>query len=71
MQERNKSTQQLIREEKLTLNPLRTHQQYEVTSLGENKNKNGKINPETVRETPIIGNKARKLSKMKAKLENV
>jgi hypothetical protein len=31
--------------------------------LGEDKNRNGKRIPETVRETQIIGKKARKLSK--------
>jgi hypothetical protein len=53
------------------LNPLRAHQQYEVTSLGEDKNKNGERNPETVRETQITGKKERKLSKKKDKLENL
>jgi hypothetical protein len=71
MQERSISTQELIREGILTSNPLRAHQQCEVTTLGEDKNKNGKRNPETVRETQITGKKARKLSKKKAKLEKL
>jgi hypothetical protein len=39
----------------------------EVTLLREDKNKNGKRNP----ETQITGKKARKLSKKKAKLEKL
>jgi hypothetical protein len=39
--------------------------------LGEYKNKNGKRIPETAKETQIIGKKARKLNKKKAKLENL
>jgi hypothetical protein len=42
-------------------------QQCEVTMLRENKNKNGKRDP----VNQIIGNKARKLKKMKEKLENL
>jgi hypothetical protein len=71
MQERRIPTLELIREEVLTLNPLRSHQQCEVTMLGEDKNKNGKRNPEIVRETQITGKKARKLSKKKSKLEKI
>jgi hypothetical protein len=71
MQERRIPTLELIREGILTLNPLREHQQCEVTTLGEDKNKNGKKNPETSRETHITGKKARKLGKKKAKLENL
>jgi hypothetical protein len=70
-QEESISTQEVIRDEVLTLNPLRTHPQCEVTTLGEDKNKNGKRIPETVRETQIIGKKARKLSKKKSKLEKL
>ena len=39
--------------------------------LGEDNNKNGKRNPEVVRETQITGKKARKLSKKKSKLEKL
>jgi hypothetical protein len=39
--------------------------------LGEDKNKNGKRIPETVKETQIIGKKERKLNKNKEKLENL
>jgi hypothetical protein len=39
--------------------------------LGEDKNENGNRNPEIVRETHITGKKARKISKKKAKLENL
>jgi hypothetical protein len=53
MQERRIPTMDLIREEVLTLNPLRAHQQCEVATPGEDKNNNGKRIPETVRETQI------------------
>jgi hypothetical protein len=49
------------------LNPLKYPQQCEVTMIRENKNKNGKRNP----ETQITGKKVRKLSKKKAKLEKL
>ena len=39
--------------------------------LGEDKNKNGKRIPEIVRETQIIGKKARKINKKKDKLEKI
>jgi hypothetical protein len=42
MQERSISTQEVLREGILTSDPLRAHQQCEVTTLGEDKNKNGK-----------------------------
>jgi hypothetical protein len=71
MQERRIPTLELIREEVLTSNPLRAHKKCKVTMLGEDKNKNGKRIPEIVRETQIIGKKARKLSKKKSKLENL
>jgi hypothetical protein len=67
MQERRIPTLELIREEVLPLKPLKEHQQCEVTMLREDKNKNGKRNP----ETQITGKKARKLSKKKAKLEKL
>jgi hypothetical protein len=51
MQERIISNQEVVREGILTSYLLRAHQQCEVTTLGEDKNKNGKRNPETVRET--------------------
>jgi hypothetical protein len=50
---------------------LRVPQQCEATTLGEDKNKNGKRIPETVKETQITGKKARKLNKKNAKLENL
>jgi hypothetical protein len=71
IQERSMSTQEVLREGILTSDPLRAHQQCEVTMLGEDKNKNGKRIPETVRETQITGKKARKLNKKKAKLEKL
>jgi hypothetical protein len=67
MQEESMSTQDLVRKEVLSLNPLKEHQQREVTTLRTDKNKNGKRNP----ETQITGKKARKLSKKKAKLEKL
>jgi hypothetical protein len=51
--------------------PASVPQQYKSTTLGEDKNKNGKRIPKTVKETQIIGKKARKLNKNKAKLENL
>jgi hypothetical protein len=45
------STQELLREEILNSNPFIEQQQCEVTALGEDKNKNGKRIPETIRET--------------------
>jgi hypothetical protein len=71
MQERIKPTLELIRKEVLTSNPLREHQQCEVTTLAEDKNENGKIIPETVRETQITGKKERKLGKKKSRLEKL
>jgi hypothetical protein len=58
----------VLRKEILTSDPLRAPQQFEATARGEDKNKNGKRIPEIVRETQIIGNKARKLNTNKAKL---
>jgi hypothetical protein len=71
MKDESISIQEVVREGILTSNSLRTHQQREVTMLAEDKNKNGKRNPEIVRETQITGKKARKLSKKKAKLEKI
>jgi hypothetical protein len=71
MQERRIATLELIREGILTSNPLRAHQQCKVTTLGEDNNKNGKMNSKIVRETQIIGKKARNLSKKKSKLEKL
>jgi hypothetical protein len=51
MQERRIPTLELIREG--VSNPLRAHQQCEVTMLGEDKNKNGKRIPKIVRENQI------------------
>ena len=67
MQERRVPTLELIREAVLPLNPLKEHQQCEVTTLREDKNENGKRNP----ETHITGKKARKLSKKKTTLERL
>jgi hypothetical protein len=50
---------------------LRAPQQCEATTLGQDKNKNGKGIPEIVRETQITGKKARKLNKKKEKLEKL
>jgi hypothetical protein len=55
------------REEVLALNPMKDHQQREVTMPRGDKNQNGKRNP----VTQITGKKARKLSKKKAKLEKL
>jgi hypothetical protein len=71
MQEGRMPTQDLIREEVLILNPLEAHQQCEVTTLREDKNKNGKRNPETIRETHITGKKEKKLSRKKSKLKKL
>jgi hypothetical protein len=67
MQERSAFTLEIVREEVLPLNPLEDPQQCEVTTLREDKNKNGKRNL----ETQITGKKARKLSKKKEKLEKL
>ena len=61
------STQDLVSKEVLSLTPLKEYQQHEVTMLRKDKNKNGKRNL----ETQIIGKKARKLSKKKAKLQKL
>jgi hypothetical protein len=71
MQERSMSTQEVLKEGILTTNPLRAQQQCEVTTLGEDKNKNRNRNPKTIRETQIIGKKERKLNKKKSKLEKL
>jgi hypothetical protein len=70
-QERSISTDEVLRKGILTSDPLREPQQCEVTTLGEDKNKNGKRIPKTVRETQITEKKARKLSKNKSKLEKI
>jgi hypothetical protein len=67
MQERRAPTPEVVREEVLPLKPLEDPQQCEVTMLREDKNKNGKRNPEIW----IIGKKARKLIKKKSKLEKL
>jgi hypothetical protein len=51
------STQEVLRKEILTSDPLRENQQCEAIALGEDKNTNGKRIPETVRETQITGKK--------------
>jgi hypothetical protein len=67
MQEENMSTQDLVSKEALPLNPWKEHQQSEVTTLRIDKNKKGKMNP----ETQITRKKERKLSKKKTKLEKL
>jgi hypothetical protein len=47
IEERNIPTLKLIRKEVLPLNLSRAHQQREATMLRQDKNKNGKRNPET------------------------
>ena len=64
-------TQEVLRKKILISESLRAPQQYESIMLGEDKNKNGKRVPETVKESHITGKKARNLSKKKAKLENL
>jgi hypothetical protein len=71
IQERTIYTQEVLRGGILTSDPLRSQQQCKITMLGEDKNKNGKRNPETIRETQIIGKKARKINKNKDKLERL
>jgi hypothetical protein len=67
MQEIRESTPEVVRDERLHVKILREHQQREVTMLREDKNTNGKRNP----ETQITRKKARKLSKKKEKLERL
>jgi hypothetical protein len=67
IQEISIATPEIVREGTLTAEYVRAHQQCEVLSPGENKNTNGKRNP----ETQITGKKARKLNKKKAKLEKL
>ena len=67
MQEKITPTPEVVSREVLNLNPLEDPQQCEITTLGQNKNKNGKRNP----ETQITGQKARNLSKKKEKLEKL
>jgi hypothetical protein len=71
MQERSISTQEVVRERILTLDPLGAHQQCEVTPLREDKKKNGKRILEIFRETYITGKKEMKLNKKKAMLEKL
>jgi hypothetical protein len=71
MQERRIPTLELIRKDVLPLNPSREHHQREATMLGEDKIKNGKRNPEIVRETQITGKKVRNLSNKETKLEKL
>jgi hypothetical protein len=71
MKERRIPTQELLRKGILNSYPLRVHQQCEVTTLAEDKNKNGKRILDIVRETQITRNKARNLNKKKSKFENL
>jgi hypothetical protein len=65
--DRRTPTLEVVREEVLHSNPLKDPQKCEVTTLGEDKNKNGKRNP----VTQITGKKERKLSKKKEKIERL
>jgi hypothetical protein len=67
MQEKIMSTEDLVSKEVLFINPLKEHQQREVTTLRTYKNENVKINL----ETQFTGKKERKLSKKKEKLEKL
>jgi hypothetical protein len=67
IQERRIPTMELMREEVLPSNPLKGNQQREFSMLIEDKNKNGKRNP----EPRITGKKAINLSKKKVKLEKI
>jgi hypothetical protein len=67
MQERSAFTSKIVGEEVLHLNPLEDPQQCEVTMLREDKNKNGKRNP----ETQITGKKATNLSKKIRKIRKI
>jgi hypothetical protein len=67
MQEKRAPTLEVASEEVLHSNPLEDPQQCEVAMLRENKNENGKMNP----KTQITGNKERKISKKKEKLEKL
>jgi hypothetical protein len=67
MQKRRETTLETVREKVLPLNPVKDPQQCEVTMIREYKHNNGRRNP----ETQIIGKKARKLIKKKAKLEKL
>jgi hypothetical protein len=71
MQERRIPTQELIIKGILTSNPLRAHQHCEVTTLREDKNKNGRRIPETFRETQITRKKEREINKKKSNIENM
>jgi hypothetical protein len=57
----------LDKEEVIYLSPKRESHQHEVTMSKENKNQNEKRNI----ETKLTGNKARKLSKKKAKIKKL
>jgi len=68
IQERSVPTQEVLRKGILISKPLRVPQQCKATTLGEDKNKNGKMIPEIVKETQITRKKARNLYKIKARL---
>jgi hypothetical protein len=65
IQEISMSTQEVLRKGVFTSDHLREPQQCEATALGEDKNKNGKRIPETIREIQIIRNKVRNINKKK------
>jgi hypothetical protein len=71
IQEKSVPTQEVLGKGILTSEPLSVPQQCEATTLGKDENKNGKMIPKTIKETQIIGNKARKLNKKKARLEKL
>jgi hypothetical protein len=67
MQKRRTSTPETVRENVLPSNPMKDPWQCEVTMIREDKNKNGKRNP----EMHITGKKVRNISKKKAKIEKL
>jgi hypothetical protein len=71
IQERSMSNHEVLRKGILTSKSFRAPQQCEATTLGEDKNKNGKNIPEIVRETWITGKKERKMNKNKSKLQKL
>jgi hypothetical protein len=71
IQERSLSTQEVLREGILTSDSLEAPQQCEATMLKEDKNKNGKRIPETIRETQITRKNEMNLNKEKDKLEKM
>ena len=71
IQEISIPTQEMLRNKILASKSLRTPQQCEATTLGEDKNKKEKRIPETVKEIQITGKNVRKFNKKKDKLEKL